>query len=113
MGFLSASKDRLVETMAPGLLNSGLLAPYGRLTALKLDSTSGELDVTLELNGEADPLRVHIQEYELIQESGHIYLLIHRIVTSRPWLTALAQNLAVGRKLQLPAEVAKTVARFL
>jgi hypothetical protein len=113
MGFLSASKDRLVETMAPGVLNSGLLAPYGRVTAFKLDSGSGELDVTLELNGEVEPLRVHIQEYELIEESGRMYLLIHRIFTSRSWLTVLAENLAVGRKLELPADVAKTVARFL
>ena len=113
MGFLSASKDRLVETMAPGVLNSGLLAPYGRVTALKLDSDSGELDVTLELNGETEPVRVHIQQYELIEESGRMYLLIHRIFTSRPWLTALAENLAVGRKLELPSEVSKTLARFL
>jgi len=113
MGFLSASKDRLVESMAPGLLNSGILEPYGRVTNIKLDSGSGELDVTLELKGEMEPLRVHIQEYELIEESSRMYLLIHRIVTSRPWLTALAENLAVGRKLELPSEVAKTVARFL
>jgi hypothetical protein len=113
MGFLSASKDRFIETMAPGVLNSGILEPYGRITALKLDSGSGELDVTLELKGEIEPLRVHIQEYELLNESGRMYLLIHRLVTSRPWLTALAENLALGRKLELPSEVAKTVARFL
>ena len=113
MGFLSASKDRLVESMAPGVLNSGVLEPYGRITALKLDSDSGELDVTLELKGEIEPLRVHIQEYELIRDSGRMYLLIRRIVTSRPWLTALAENLTVGRKLELPPQVAKTVAGFL
>lgn len=113
MGFLSASKDRLVETMAPGALNSGLLAPYGRVTSMKLDSSAGELDVTLELNGEVEPLRVHIQEYEVIEETGRMYLLIHRIVTSRAWLTALAENLAVGNKLELPPEVARAVARFL
>jgi hypothetical protein len=58
-------------------------------------------------------LRVHIEEYELLNEAGRMYLLIHRIVTSRPWLTALGENLAVGRKLELPSEVAKVVARFL
>jgi hypothetical protein len=113
MGFLSASKDRLVESMAPGVLNSGILEPYGRITSLKLDSGSGELDVTMDLKGEIEPVRVHIQEYELINESGGMYLLIHRVVTSRPWLTALAENLAVGRKLELPSEVARTIARFL
>jgi hypothetical protein len=113
MGFLSASKDRLVETMAPGVINSGVLQPYGRVTSLKLNSDSGELDVTLDLNGEVEPLRVHIQEYEIIQEDQKMFLIIHRVVTSRAWLTALARNLAVGRKLELPDEIARQVARFL
>jgi hypothetical protein len=113
MGFLSASKDRLVETIAPGALNSGLLREYGRVTELKLNSDSGELDVTLELNGEVQPLRLHIQQYELIEEDGKLFLIIHRLVTSRAWLTALARNLALGRKLQLPDDVAKHVGRFL
>ena len=51
MGFLSASKDRLVETMAPGVLNSGVLQPYGRISSFKLDSESRELDVTVTLVG--------------------------------------------------------------
>ena len=113
MGFLSASKDRLVETMAPGVLNSGVLQPYGRITDFKLNSESRELDVTVELNGEVEPLRVHIQEYELIGEGDKTFLVIHRVVTSRAWLTALARDLAVGRKLELPENIARQIARFL
>jgi hypothetical protein len=113
MGFLSASKDRLVETMAPGLLNSGVLQPYGRITNFKLNSESRELDVTVELNGELDPLRLHIQEYELIGEDGKMFLIIHRVVTSRAWLTALVRDLAVGRKLELPENIARQITRFL
>ena len=113
MGFLSASKDRLVETMAPGVLNSGFLQPYGRVTDFKLNSESRELDVTVELNGEVEPLRVHIQEYELTADDGKTFLIIHRVVTSRAWLTALVRDLAVGRKLELPENIAKQIARFL
>jgi hypothetical protein len=112
MGFLSASKDRLIETMAPGVLNTGFLQPYGRVTSLRLDSDSGELDVTLELNGEAEPLRVHLQEYELVEEGAKMFLVIHRISTSRAWLTSLATDLAVGRRLEVPNNIAKQVARF-
>ena len=110
---MSASKDRLVETMAPGLLNSGFLQPYGRITNFKLNSESRELDLTVELNGEVEPLRVHIQEYELIGEGDKTFLVIHRVVTSRAWLTALARDLAVGRKLELPENIARQIARFL
>jgi hypothetical protein len=113
MGFLSASKDRLIETMGPGLLNAGFLQPYGRVTDLKINSDSGELDVTLELNGEREPLRVHIQQYELLEDDGKMFFVIHRVVTSRAWLTMLAKDLAVGRRLEIPGNVARQVARFL
>lgn len=113
MGFLSASKDRLIESIAPGVLNTGFLQPYGRVTNLKLDSESGELDVTLDLNGEAEPLRVHLQEYELVEEGAKMFLVIHRISTSRAWLTSLATDLAVGRRLEVPNNIARQVARFL
>jgi hypothetical protein len=113
MGLFSASKDRLVETMAPGVLNTGLLAPYGRITELKLNSTTGELDVTLDLKGEVEPLRVHIQKYDLSEQDDKTFLTIRQIETSRAWLTALAENLALNRPLELPPEVAKAVARFL
>ena len=99
--------------MAPGVLNTGMLQPYGRITDLKLNSTAGELDVSLELKGEVEPLRVHIQKYDLSENDGKTFLTIRQIVTSRAWLTALAENLALNRPLELPPEVAKTVARFL
>ena len=113
MGFLSASKDRLVEKMAPGVLNSGVLQPYGRIVDLKLNSDAGDLDVTLELNGEVEPLRVHLQEYELLERDGRLHLMIRRVDTSRAWLTALARNLVLNRPLELPPEVARILTRFL
>jgi len=99
--------------MAPGLLNSGFLQPYGRITNFKLNSESRELDLTVELNGEVESLRVHIQEYELIIEGDKTFLIIHRVVTSRAWLTTLARDLAVGRRLELPENIAKQISRFL
>jgi hypothetical protein len=113
MGFLSDSKDRLVEAMAPGVLNAGVLRPYGRLADLRLNSDGRELDLTLELDGELEPVKVHIQEYELVREGSELFLIIRRVITSRAWLTALARNLAVDRRLKLAPEVAKQVARFL
>lgn len=99
--------------MAPGILNTRVLEPYGRITDMRLNSAAGELDVTLELKGETEPVRVHIQRYELSREDGHTFLTIRDIVTSRPWLTALAENLALNKPLKLPPGVAKAVTRFL
>ena len=47
------------------------------------------------------------------KETGKILLIIHRVVTSRAWLTAVVRDLAVGRKLEIPENIAKQIARFL
>jgi hypothetical protein len=113
MGFLSSSKDRLVESMAPGLLNKSLFKPYGRVVELKLNSRDKALELTLELKGEQELLHINVQDYELLQEDGHYFLTIKKVSTSREWLTALAEELALGKRLKVPAEAAGVVSRFL
>src|SRR5262245_40234721 len=107
MGFLANSKDKLVESMAPSLLNKALLKPYGRIIELKLNSRDKALEITLELKGEQEPVHLDIQEYEVIQEDGRCFLVIKKVSTSREWLTAIAKELAVGKRLELPGEAAK------
>jgi hypothetical protein len=113
MGLLSSSKDRLAETMAASLLNKSLLKPYGRIVELKLNSSNKALEVTLELKGEQEWVRIDIQEYELIREDGRCFIIIKRAATSREWLTALAEELAIGKRLEVPAGAAKIVSQFL
>ena len=113
MGFLSSSKDRLVENMAPSLLNKSLLKPYGRIVGLKLNSGDKALEVTLELKGEREWVLIDIQEYELIREDGRCFIIIKKASTSREWLTALAEKLAIGKRLEVPAEAAKNLSQFL
>jgi hypothetical protein len=113
MGFLSASKDRILENMALAVLNRSTLQPYGRVTALKLNSQEKSLELTLELNGEREPLSLSLQDYEVIQENGVTCLIVKRVATSREWLTALANDFVVGRPFKLPPEAASLIARCL
>ena len=47
-------------------------------------------------------MRIHIEEYELIEEDGTPYFVVKQISTSREWLTILARNFGVGRRLEIP-----------
>ena len=113
MGFLSASRDRLLESVGLAALNRSALQPYGRVTALKLNSQEKSLELTLELKGEREPLSLRLQDYEVIQEDGAACLVVQRVTTSREWLTALANDYAVGRRFKLPPEAAALIGRCL
>ena len=113
MGFLSDAKDRLVESVAPAFLNTSVLKPYGRIVTLKLNSKQKRMDADLELKGERELVRAQVDQYELIQEEGRLFLSIQAISTSREWLTELAVHFLVGRRILVPPEAAKFLSRLL
>ena len=99
------AKDWLMEKTAAAMLNQSVLKPYGTLTRLRLDTTNRSVEADLELIGETQSVRIHVQEYELIEEDGRVSIVIKRIITSRDWLTRLARDFAVDRQFELPASV--------
>jgi hypothetical protein len=113
MGFFSDAKDRMVESVALPMLNNAWLKSIGRATSLKIDSTNKTAEIHLELNGEHTPVTIHVQRYELIQDPSGIFVIIKAATTSRDWMTALAREYLVGRRLPVPPEHAAMISRFL
>ena len=99
------AKDWLIEKTATAMLNQSVLKPYGTLTRLKIDTSNRSLEAELDLKGESQPVRIHVAEYQLIEENNRASLIIKSISTSRDWLTSLARDFAVGRKFELPESV--------
>lgn len=97
------AKDWLVEKTGTAMLNQSVLKPYGTLTKLKLDTAARSIDAEVELNGETEPVRIQVHEYELIEEGDNLYFIIKKVSTSREWLTALARDFAVDKKFEVPA----------
>lgn len=107
------AKDWLVEKAGMAMLNQAMLKPYGTLTALKLDTMAGTIEAELELKGETQPVRLHVQEYELREKDGRVFFVIRRIATSREWLTTLARDFVVDKPFELPDSVKKFLPMIL
>lgn len=113
MGFFSDAKDRLVESAALPVLNNAWLKPFGRATSLKIDSSSKTAELCLELNGEQTPITIKVQDYELLQEPNGTFIVLKSVTASREWMTAMAREYLVGRRLAVPSEHAGMISRFL
>lgn len=100
-------KDWLIEKTVPGLLNERVLKPYGELTAFKFNSSQRSAEAEVMLKGETQPLRLRIGSYDLISEGGRTFVVINNLVTSREWVTRLAQDFVIGKRFELPESVAK------
>src|SRR5688572_10771258 len=113
MGFFSGAKDRMIESVVLPMLNNAWLKPFGQATSLKLDSSNRSAEIVLELKGEHTPLKIHVQEYDVLQEPNGTFIVVKAVTTSREWMTAMAREYLVGRRLAVPAEAAGMMARFL
>jgi len=113
MGIISNLKDRVVENKALSILNESILQPYGKATSLRIDSSAKTIDLDLELRGETVLVQIQIKKYELIKEGGASYAVIKEIQTSRGWLTTLAEQHLLNRRLELPPQAAGLLLRFL
>ncbi|HMJ88343.1 MAG TPA: hypothetical protein VK530_00920 [Candidatus Acidoferrum sp.] len=103
-------KDWLIEKTVPGLLNDRVLKPYGELTAFKLNSRERSAEGEIMLKGEREPVRVRIGSYEFIHEGDRTFVVINDLITSREWLTRLAQQFVIGKPFELPASMGKYAA---
>jgi hypothetical protein len=103
-------KDWLIEKTVPGLLNDRVLKPYGELTAFKFNSGERSADAEILLKGETQPVRLRIGSYELVTEGGRTFVIIKDLVTSREWMTRLAQDFVVGKRFELPESMGKYAA---
>lgn len=103
----------MVETLALPMLNNVWLKPFGHATSLKLDTTNKSAEILLELKGEHTPLQIHVQDYEVLKEADGTFIVVQSVTTSREWMTAMAKEYVVGRKLAVPAEAAGMLSRFL
>lgn len=103
----------MVENMALPMLNNSLLKPYGKANSLKLNSSEKSASVVLDLKGETQPVEIRITRYEILKEGDKLFLVIHGAQTSREWLTNLAQDHLLGKKLELPQQVAAYAGNFL
>ena len=113
MGFFSDAKDKLIGSTVPAFLNRGYLQPYGRITDFEINTSAKSMELELELKGEVQPVRVHVEEFEIGEEKGRPVVRIRRISTSREWLTRAAQDFLIGRPIPLPPEATRAIKSVL
>jgi len=80
---------------------------YGEMLKLNLDSNNKSIEAEIMLDGEREPLTVHVERYEMTEENGRHFLKIHGVTTSRTWINTVASSYLDGKTFEIPTEYAK------
>ncbi len=98
----SAAKDLMTSKAAKAYANN-LISRYGAVDDLSIDSKRNRIDVVVRLNGEATPIGVTIEKYQLVQEDGKNFVEVLDSSSTRPWLQAVMRDHLHGRRFALPS----------
>ena len=98
----TAAKDALASQAARSYAN-GLIKAYGEVRELKIDSKEKTVEVLCDLNGEHEPVRLRVDEYQIENKAGKSYIRVKAVSCSRPWLQAALRDHACNRSFELPS----------
>jgi hypothetical protein len=78
----------------------------GEMTELSIDTKKRAVRLRLALRGEAEPIEVVIEKYQLTRRGDHLMLTVKGATSSREWVSALLREVMVGRSIVVPEKMA-------
>ena len=103
-----AAKDALTSKAARTYINQRI-ARYGEVRTLRLDSRKKTAEVICVLHGEAQPIAVLVESYELHEREGQMFVRIGRCACNRLWLQNLLTDFAGKREMPVPGWAASAL----
>ena len=98
----NAAKDAMTSKAALLYANQ-LMARYGRVQLLRIDSRAKTVEVSCQLDGEPAPIEVRMENYRIETTGGKTFLRSADFRCARPWLQNLLTDLSRSRPLELPS----------
>ena len=96
--------DRLTGSASTKYLINQSIKEFGQLVELKIDNRSKSVTVSILLNGESLPMKLRIDEYEIIRDNSSAGILIKDASSDKPWLNSIIKKFVIGKALKVPAD---------
>jgi len=108
LNLLNKGKDIALSRTIKIVINK-VIAKYGNIIKLQLDSQEKEMNLEVFLKGEEDILQVKINKYYIKNENHKNFLILKEVKTSREWLNLLIEDYLSSQKFEIPSEYTKIV----
>jgi hypothetical protein len=96
-----AAKDALASRAAQVWANK-LIARYGKVQDLRIDSRRKTVEVSCLLDGELTPITVRIENYVVETERDKKFLRATEFSCTRPWLHRFLTDFGHRQRIELP-----------
>jgi len=111
--FINKTKDKAISFIVEKGANfADDFTRYGKMIQFDLDTTNRKLFAKIELDGEDEPLSIHIKKYDIQKENDIYFINIIEIECSKKWLNTLLNDFVVNEKFEIPNEYVKYLLLF-
>jgi hypothetical protein len=97
----NAAKDAMASQAAKAWANT-LIARYGKVQDLKIDSRQKTVEVTCRLDGEISSVTIRIENYTVETEGDKKFIRATHFSCTRPWLQNLLTDFGHRQRIELP-----------
>jgi hypothetical protein len=97
----NVAKDALASRAAQVWANN-LIARYGKVQDLKIDSRRKTVEVSCLLDGEPTPITIRIENYVVETEHGKKFIRATDFSCTRPWLQKFLTDFGPRKRIELP-----------
>jgi hypothetical protein len=97
----NTTKDALASQAAKAWVNN-LIARYGKVQDLKIDSRRKTVEVSCLLDGELSPVTIRVENYAVETEGDKKYIRATNFSCTRPWLQNLLTDFGHRQRIELP-----------
>jgi hypothetical protein len=97
----NAAKDALASRAALVWANK-LIARYGEVQDLTIDSRRKTVEVSCLLDGEPTPITIRIENYVVETERGRRFIRATGFSCTRPWLQRFLTDYGHRKRIELP-----------
>jgi hypothetical protein len=102
----------LADNVVRKIIN-GRIENYGTVQSLKINRELREIEISLTLHGEADPVRVVCRKYSFHAIKETLYAKVESFSACRPWLESILNDFAARKPFPLDHPRAKMIPIYL
>ncbi len=99
---IHAAKDMIASKAARTYVNN-LIARYGKVEELSIDSRNQRVRIICSLDGESVPITIDVDRYVIRDEGARKMVELESCRCSRRWIETLLIDYVKGRKFELPS----------
>lgn len=115
MGIIKVIKQAtgdIADNIAIKIINARI-ENYGTVQSLKIDRVLREIDISLTLHGETDPVQVICKKYSFHAIEDIIHAKVESFFACRPWLNAVLNDFVAHKLFPLDHPQAKIIPIYL